>query len=89
MVQGYLNVPHGASLSNPQPLLPGQTRKIEPDRLPTAYVFQPGHRLRLALAGGSRRGRGRTGRLLLDGAAGCRARGELGLADRSLLRISP
>lgn len=51
VIQGYLNVPHQASLSAPTPLVPGQAVKIDLDLLPTAYVFQPGHRLRLALAG--------------------------------------
>ncbi len=51
VIQGYLNVPHQASLSDPRPLVPGQARKIDLDLLPTAYVFQSGHRLRLALAG--------------------------------------
>ncbi len=51
VIQGYLNVPHQASLSDPTPLVPGQARKIDLDLLPSAYVFQPGHRLRLALAG--------------------------------------
>ncbi len=51
VVQGYLNVPHQASLSDPAPLVPGEARRVELDLLPTAYVFQPGHRLRLALAG--------------------------------------
>lgn len=51
VIQGYLNVPHQASLSDPKPLTPGQPQKIDLDLLPTAYVFQPGHRLRLALAG--------------------------------------
>ena len=51
VVQGYANVPHAQSLSDPQPLVPGQVRKVDMDLLPTAYVFQPGHRLRLALAG--------------------------------------
>jgi len=51
VIQGYLNVPHQASLSDPKPLAPGQAQKIDADLLPTAYVFQPGHRLRLALAG--------------------------------------
>ncbi len=51
VIQGYLNVPHQASLSDPKPLVPGQAQKIDVDLLPTAYVFQPGHRLRLALAG--------------------------------------
>ena len=51
VIQGYVNVPHQASLSDPKPLVPGQAQKIDLDLLPTAYVFQPGHRLRLALAG--------------------------------------
>ena len=33
------------------PLVPGQPRRIDLDLLPTAMVFQPGHRIRLALAG--------------------------------------
>ena len=51
VIQGYQNVPHGASLSDPTPLVPGRAQRIEVDLLPTAYVFQPGHRMRLALAG--------------------------------------
>ena len=51
VVQGYLNVPHQRSLADPKPLVPGQAQQVELDLLPTAYVFQPGHRLRLALAG--------------------------------------
>jgi uncharacterized protein len=51
VIQGYLNVPHQTSLSDPKPLGPGQAQKIDVDLLPTAYVFQTGHRLRLALAG--------------------------------------
>lgn len=51
IVQGYLNVPHQASESDPVPLVPGQARRIDVDLLPTAMVFQPGHRIRLALAG--------------------------------------
>ena len=38
-------------MSNPKPLVPGQAQAIDVDLLPTAYVFQSGHRLRLALAG--------------------------------------
>lgn len=51
VVQGYLNVPRQHSLSDPSPLVPGLAQRIDADLLPTAYVFQPGHRLRLALAG--------------------------------------
>ena len=51
VVQGYLNAPHAASLADPVPLVPHEAREIGVDLLPTAYVFQPGHRMRLALAG--------------------------------------
>ena len=51
IVQGYLNVPHQGSETDPVPLVPGQARRIDLDLLPTAMVFQPGHRMRLALAG--------------------------------------
>ena len=51
VVQGYLNAPHMASESDPTPLTPGQAQRFALDLLPTAYVFQPGHRIRLALAG--------------------------------------
>jgi predicted acyl esterase len=54
IVQGYLNGPHAASLSDPRPLIPGQAQRFELDLLPTAYVLQPGHRIRLALAGAAR-----------------------------------
>lgn len=51
VIQGYLNVPHQMSLSDPKPLVPGQAQNISLDLLPTAYVFHSGHRIRLALAG--------------------------------------
>ena len=51
VVQGYVNVPHALSETHPLPLVPGQARAIDLDLLPTAMVFQPGHRIRLALAG--------------------------------------
>lgn len=54
VVQGYLNAPHAASLADPVPLTPGALRHYGFDLLPTAYVFQAGHRIRLALAGGAR-----------------------------------
>ena len=54
VVQGYLNAPHAASLATPAPLTPGALRHYSFDLLPTAYVFQAGHRIRLALAGGAR-----------------------------------
>ena len=51
VVQGYLDAPHAGSHADPAPLVPGQARRIDLDLLPTAMVFQPGHRIRLALAG--------------------------------------
>jgi len=54
VVQGYLNAPHAGSMSDPKPLTPGQAGKYELDLLPTAYVFQPSHRIRLALAGAAK-----------------------------------
>ena len=54
VVQGYLNAPHGVSMSEPKPLVPGQAAQYSLDLLPTAYVFQPGHRMRLALAGAAK-----------------------------------
>ena len=50
VVQGYINIPH-QNPSEPVPLLPGEPRKVEVTLLPTSYVFEAGHRLRLALAG--------------------------------------
>lgn len=54
VVQGYLNAQHAASLSEARPLVPGEARRYALDLLPTAYVFQPGHRLRLSLAGAAK-----------------------------------
>ncbi len=57
VVQGYFNAPRArgpdAPHAAPQPLTPGQVIKYELTLYPTAYVFQPGHRIRLALAGGA------------------------------------
>ena len=58
VVQGYFNAPRWRSADAPraaaQPLTPGQVLKYELTLYPTAYVFQPGHRIRLALAGGAK-----------------------------------
>ena len=45
---------HAASLAAPAPLTPGALRHYSFDLLPPAYVFEAGHRIRLALAGGAR-----------------------------------
>ncbi len=54
VVQGYLNASHAEALSDPKPLIPGEAQRYELDLLPTAYVVQPGHRIRLALAGAAK-----------------------------------
>ena len=51
VVQGYANAPHLALEADPKALVPGQAQRFEMDLLPTAYVFQPGHRVRLVLGG--------------------------------------
>lgn len=51
VVQGYMNASHAADAAAPRKLVPGEARAFEVDLLPTAYVFQAGHRMRLALAG--------------------------------------
>lgn len=54
VIQGYMNVPRQKLREAPTPLVPGQLNKVELTFFPTAYVFQPGHRLRLAIAGGAK-----------------------------------
>jgi predicted acyl esterase len=54
VVQAYLNAPHAANVREaPKPLTPGEVVKYTLDMFPTAYVFQPGHRIRLDIAGGA------------------------------------
>jgi predicted acyl esterase len=55
VVQAYLNAQHAGDVDGaPTPLVPGAVRKYELDMFPLAYVFQPGHRIRLAIAGGAK-----------------------------------
>ena len=51
VTRGILNLAHRASDEHPEPVSPGEpvTATIELDA--TAYVFEPGHRVRLDLAG--------------------------------------
>lgn len=51
---GYLNAPRSESRSNPEPVIPGEIETYEIEMLPTSYVFQAGHRLRLSIAGGTK-----------------------------------
>lgn len=54
VVQGYLNLPHAAAPDAPQPLVPGQAQRFVLATDPVAYVFQPGHHIRISLAGGAK-----------------------------------
>ncbi len=54
VVQGYLNLPRAADPAAPQPLVPGQAQRFVLETYPVAYVFQPGHRIRISLAGGAK-----------------------------------
>lgn len=50
---GNLNAPHYPDMSHPKPMAPGEIRKFQMVLNPIAYVFQPGHRIRFSLAGGT------------------------------------
>jgi predicted acyl esterase len=55
VVQAYLNAPHAGGVREaPKPLTPGAVAKYEMETFPMAYAFQPGHRIRVALAGGAK-----------------------------------
>jgi hypothetical protein len=49
--RGYLNLAHRASSTDPQPLVPGEWYDVELAIDAVSWVFPPGHRVRLALAG--------------------------------------
>lgn len=51
VARGWMNAAHRDSLSNPTPLVPGQYYDISWQTLPQDYIFKPGHRLALVLAG--------------------------------------
>ena len=51
---GYLNAPRSESRSSPEPVTPGEVNEYEIEILPTSYVFQKGHRIRLSIAGGTK-----------------------------------
>jgi uncharacterized protein len=54
VVQAYMNAPHAVGHVAPKPLTPNATEKYDLEFYPVAYVFQPGHRVRLAVAGGAK-----------------------------------
>ncbi len=54
VIQAYMNAPRADLRAAPKPLTPGLAVKYELDMLPVVYVFQSGHRIRLAIAGGAK-----------------------------------
>jgi predicted acyl esterase len=54
VVQAYRNAPHADIHGAAKPLTPGAIEKYDLEFYPTAYVFQPGHRMRVAVAGGAK-----------------------------------
>jgi putative CocE/NonD family hydrolase len=51
IVDGSLNGTRRASLTDPQPMTPGEVYELEVPMNPTGWVLKPGHRLRLAITG--------------------------------------
>ena len=51
---GYLNASRAESRTTPTPLTPGEVEQYEIEILPTSYVFEEGHRIRLTIAGGAK-----------------------------------
>jgi uncharacterized protein len=54
VVQGYMNASHASLHGASKPLTPGAIEKYDVELFPLAYVFQPGHRMRIAIAGGAK-----------------------------------
>jgi hypothetical protein len=51
IVDGSLNGTRRLSLTDPQPMTPGEVYELKVPMNPTGWVLKPGHRLRLALSG--------------------------------------
>jgi uncharacterized protein len=51
VTRGLVNLTHRESSTDPQPLTPGEPVDVEIELEATSWVFEPGHHLRLALAG--------------------------------------
>jgi putative CocE/NonD family hydrolase len=51
VTRGLLNLTHRDSRESPAPLVPGQTYRVALELEVTSWVFEPGHRVRLDLAG--------------------------------------
>jgi hypothetical protein len=50
IVDGSLNGTRRSSLSDPEPMAPGEIYELDVPMVPTGWVVQPGHRLRLSLS---------------------------------------
>lgn len=51
VTRGLLNLTHRASRERPEPLVPGETYDVAFELDVTSWVFEPGHRVRLDIAG--------------------------------------
>lgn len=51
---GYLNASRAESRTTPDPLTPGKVEEYEIEILPTSYVFEEGHQIRLSISGGAK-----------------------------------
>ena len=51
VARGLLNLTHRASSVRPEPLVPGEPVAVDIELEAASWIFEPGHRVRLALAG--------------------------------------
>ena len=51
VTRGLLNLTHRASSTDPAPLVPGAPVEVDVELEAAAYLFSPGHRIRLSIAG--------------------------------------
>jgi uncharacterized protein len=51
VTRGFLNLCHRSSSTQPEPLVPGEPVTVTLELEATAWIFEPGHRVRLDLAG--------------------------------------
>jgi hypothetical protein len=51
VTRGLLNLTHRSSREDPSPLVPGETYEVSFELEVTSWIFEPGHRIRLDLAG--------------------------------------
>jgi hypothetical protein len=58
IARGWLNAPQYFSRSRPEPLVPGRIYEFDMEMWPSSYVYQKGHRIRVALSGSDSPGTG-------------------------------